>query len=55
MPRLGAHMSIAGGLPKAVERAVAHGCAALQSSAKNASQWQGRTIPPQEIREFRAR
>jgi len=55
MGRLGAHMSIAGGLPKAVERAVAHGCAALQIFAKNASQWQGRTIPPEEIREFRAR
>ena len=55
MPRLGAHMSIAGGLPKAVDRAVAHGCAALQIFAKNASQWRGRAIPPEEIREFRAR
>jgi len=55
MPRLGAHMSVAGGLPRAVERAVAHRCAALQIFAKNASQWRGRVIPRAEIREFRAR
>jgi deoxyribonuclease-4 len=55
MPRIGAHMSVAGGLPRAVERAVAHRCDALQIFAKNASQWRGRTLPPEEIREFRAR
>ena len=41
MPRLGAHMSVAGGLPRAVERAVVHGCEALQIFAKNANRWQG--------------
>jgi len=55
MPRFGAHMSVAGGLPRAVERAVVHRCEALQIFAKNASQWRGRVIPPEEIREFRAR
>ena len=55
MPRFGAHMSVAGGLPRAVERAVVHRCAALQIFAKNASQWRGRTVAPEEIREFRAR
>ena len=55
MPRLGAHMSVAGGLPRAVDRAVLHGCASLQIFAKNASQWKGRALPPDEIREFRAR
>jgi deoxyribonuclease-4 len=55
LPRLGAHMSVAGGLPRAVDRAVAHGCEALQIFAKNASQWRGRSIPDDEIREFRAR
>ena len=55
MPRLGAHMSVAGGLPRAVERAVVHGCEALQIFAKNASQWRGRDLPAAEIREFRAR
>ncbi|MCC7417338.1 MAG: deoxyribonuclease IV [Acidobacteria bacterium] len=55
MPRLGAHMSVAGGLPRAVERAVVHRCEALQIFAKNASQWRGRELPPAEIREFRRR
>ncbi|MGH9144239.1 MAG: deoxyribonuclease IV [Vicinamibacterales bacterium] len=53
MPRLGAHMSVAGGLPRAVERAVVHRCDALQIFAKNANQWRGRELPRQEIREFR--
>ena len=48
-------MSVAGGLPRAVERAVVHGCDALQIFAKNASQWRGRELPRDEIREFRAR
>ena len=48
-------MSVAGGLPRAIERAVAHRCEALQIFAKNASQWRGREIPRQEIREFRAK
>jgi deoxyribonuclease-4 len=48
-------MSVAGGLPRAVERAVVHRCDALQIFTKNANQWRGRTLPPEEIREFRAR
>jgi deoxyribonuclease-4 len=55
MPRLGAHMSVAGGLPRAVERAVVHGCQALQIFTKNASQWRGRVTPREEVREFRAK
>jgi deoxyribonuclease-4 len=46
-------MSVAGGLPRAVERAVVHGCEAMQIFAKNASQWRGRLLPPDEIRAFR--
>src|SRR3954468_20608494 len=46
-------MSVAGGLVRAVERAVVHGCEALQIFAKNASQWRGRVLPPEEIRAFR--
>jgi deoxyribonuclease-4 len=46
-------MSVAGGLPRAVERAVVHGCDALQIFAKNASQWRGRPIPDDEVRTFR--
>jgi deoxyribonuclease IV len=48
-------MSVAGGLPRAVERAVIHRCDALQIFAKNANQWRGRELPREEIREFRAR
>jgi deoxyribonuclease-4 len=48
-------MSVAGGLPLAVDRAVAHGCAALQIFAKNANQWRGRPLPADEVREFRRR
>jgi deoxyribonuclease IV len=55
MPKFGAHMSVAGGLPRAVERAVVHGCEAFQIFAKNANQWRGRVLPREEIREFRAK
>src|SRR5262245_48160391 len=55
MPHFGAHMSVAGGLPRAVERAVVHRCDALQIFAKNANQWRGRPIPEEEVREFRRR
>src|SRR5438552_3364375 len=55
MPRFGAHMSVAGGLPRAVERAIVHGCDAFQIFAKNASQWRGRVLPREEICEFRAK
>lgn len=54
-PRFGAHMSVAGGLPLAVDRAVLHGCRALQIFAKNASQWRGRVLLPDEIASFRRR
>src|SRR5436190_10535889 len=53
MPRLGAHMSIAGGLPFAIARAHVHRCEALQIFSKNASQWRARPLPPEEIAAFR--
>jgi deoxyribonuclease IV len=52
-PLLGAHMSVAGGLPRAVERAIVHRCEAFQIFSKNANQWRGRVVPPEEVREFR--
>ncbi len=55
MPRLGAHMSIAGGLPRAVDRAIASRCQALQIFTKSAGQWRARVLPPEEIAHFRAR
>jgi deoxyribonuclease IV len=48
-------MSVAGGLPLAVDRALLHRCQALQIFAKNANQWRGREVPRAEVREFRAR
>src|SRR5260370_10121984 len=48
-------MSVAGGLPRAVERAVVHRCEAFQIFAKNANQWRGRVVAPEEIREFRSK
>jgi deoxyribonuclease-4 len=48
-------MSIAGGLPLAVDRAVAHGCEALQIFSKSSNQWRARPLEAPEIREFRAR
>ena len=55
MPRLGAHLSIAGGLPRAVDRAVASKCEALQIFTKSAGQWRARTLPDDEVVLFRRR
>ena len=44
MPYLGAHLSIAGGIPKAVERAEAAGCEALQIFTKSVGQWKARVL-----------
>ena len=54
-PWLGAHMSIAGGLPRAVDRARASRCEALQIFTKSAGQWRARPLPPEEIAEFKRR
>jgi len=48
-------MSVAGGLPLAIDRALLHGCRAVQIFAKNASQWRGRVLPADEIATFRRR
>jgi deoxyribonuclease-4 len=53
--RIGAHMSVAGGVSKAIERAVVHGCEALQIFCKNANQWLGKPIAAEEIIRFRQR
>jgi len=52
-PLVGAHMSAAGGLVRAVERAVAAGCRALQVFTKNSNQWAGRPVVPEEAEAFR--
>jgi deoxyribonuclease-4 len=48
-------MSVAGGVSRAVERALVHGCEALQIFSKNASQWRGKPLDPAEVRLFRRR
>ena len=55
MPRLGAHLSIGGGLPRAVDRAVASRCEALQIFTKSVGQWRARVIPNDEKVLFRRR
>jgi deoxyribonuclease-4 len=54
LPPLGAHVSVAGGMPTAIERATALGCTAAQVFVKNANQWQGRELPEEEVATFRA-
>ena len=54
MPILGAHMSIAGGYHKAVERAHQCGCDCVQLFTKNNNQWRAKDITPQEAQTFRS-
>jgi deoxyribonuclease IV len=53
--RIGAHMSVAGGVSKAVDRAAVHGCESLQIFTKNANQWRNKPLDPAEIKRFRQR
>jgi deoxyribonuclease-4 len=55
MLRIGAHMSVAGGVSKAVDRALVHGCEALQIFSKNANRWHSKPLDPAEVRLFRKR
>jgi deoxyribonuclease-4 len=52
-PLIGAHMSIAGGYDKAVERAQKVRARALQIFTKNASQWKGKPMALTAARAFR--
>ena len=54
-PKLGAHMSISGGLPLAIDRASVTGCETLQIFTKSSNQWRARTLPDTEIQAFRTR
>lgn len=53
MPPLGAHMSIAGGYHKAVERAAKVGCDVVQVFTKNNNQWRAKKITDEEAERFR--
>jgi len=50
--RLGAHMSIRGGVSMAIERARSIQCTAMQIFVKNNMQWFARPLRPEEIRAF---
>ena len=54
LPPLGAHVSVAGGMPRAIERATELGCTAIQIFVKNANQWRGKETPEEEVAEFRS-
>ncbi len=54
MVRLGAHMSIAGGVDRALERGASIGCDAIQIFLKNNMQWRGRKLSMAEVKRFRA-
>lgn len=55
MLRLGAHMSIAGGVDRAIERGASIGCAAIQIFLKNNMQWRGKKITVGEAKRFQLR
>ncbi len=55
-PLLGAHISTAGGVDKAVDRALSAGCTAMQIFVKNNMQWFARSpLGEKEVSEFRRR
>ncbi len=51
--RLGSHMSIVGGVDKAVRRGASIGCEAIQIFTKSPNRWAPRKLPPEEIERFR--
>ncbi|HEX2252954.1 MAG TPA: deoxyribonuclease IV [Thermoanaerobaculia bacterium] len=54
-PLLGAHVSVAGGMATAFERAEELACRAIQIFVKNANRWQGKPLAGAEVAAFRAR
>jgi len=50
---LGAHMSIAGGLHLAIDRAVAAGCGVVQIFTRNSNQWKGKAASDADAALFR--
>ena len=55
MRLLGAHMSIAGGVDKAIDRGMLLGCNAIQIFVKNNNQWFGKPLPDEDIKSFSAK
>jgi len=52
---LGAHMSVSGGIHRAVDRATSIGCTALQVFTKNNNQWQARPLDDGEIKSYKTK
>lgn len=52
-PLLGAHVSVAGGMSLAIERGTDLGCEAIQVFVKNASQWKGKPLDPNDVARFK--
>ncbi len=52
---LGAHMSIAGGVWKAVERAASINCTALQIFVKNSTQWKSNPLNEEDCKLFKSK
>ena len=53
MPRLGAHMSISGGLHKALERGHSIGCETIQLFTRNSNRWKSKKRTPKELALYR--
>ncbi len=52
MPLLGAHMSVAGGVSKALERGQSIGCDTIQIFTRNNNRWVSKPLDPDEIERF---
>ena len=52
-PLIGAHMSIAGGMSRAIERALAVRARTLQVFTRNANQWKAKRLLRADVRSFR--
>ena len=53
MPRLGAHMSISGGLHKALERGKSIDCQSIQIFTRNSNRWKSKKRTPEELELYR--
>src|SRR5690242_262121 len=52
-PKLGTHVSIAGGMNHAIDRGRELGCDAIQVFTKNASQWKAKPLDPEDVKLFK--
>ncbi len=50
---LGAHISISGGLNKAIDRGEAIGCTAIQIFTKSTRSWFGKKLKVEDIKKFK--